>query len=295
MKLRRTTVLALGSLGVGLLVLGMKFGAWALTGSLALYSDAMESTINVAAALGLLLVLKVSAKPADEDHPYGHHKAEYFAAVLEGVLIVLAALSIGYVAVKGLMNPVALEFGWLGLAVNAAASLVNGWWCWVLLVEGRKLRSPALVADGRHVLSDVVSSSGVLAGLVLAWLSGWLWADPLLALLVAVNIVWSGVRLIQESVAGLMDAALPKAQLAKVRAIVGGEIGGAIEVHDLRTRQAGALVFVEFHLVVPGEWTVRQAHELCDVLEAKIKKSLGGEVLVTIHVEPEEKAKLHKH
>lgn len=292
MTMQRTTLLALGSLGVGLLVLAMKFGAWKLTGSLALYSDAMESTVNVAAALGLLLAVKVSAKPADAGHPYGHHKAEYFAAVLEGALIVVAALSIGYAALQGLLRPVVPDFGWAGLAVNAAASAVNGWWCWVLIGEGRRLRSPALVADGRHILSDVVGSAGILGGLVLAWGTGWVWLDPLLALLVAVNIVWSGVRLIVESVDGLMDAALPKHQLDKVEALLAADIGGALEGHDLRTRQAGARMFVEFHLVVPGEWSVRQAHALCDVLEGKIKQALGASVLVTIHIEPEEKAKL---
>lgn len=289
--MKRVETLAAVGIGVALLVLVLKLLAWKLTGSIALLSDAMESIINVAAAGAAWLAVKVSAKPADDNHPYGHHKAEYFAAVTEGVLIVLAALAIGNTAWAALQAPRELDFSVAGMGLNILASMVNAAWCYVLLREGRALRSPALVADGRHVLSDVVSSAGVLLGVVLAIATGWSVLDPLLGLAVAANIVWSGVRLIRESIGGLMDEALPADVVARIQAVLADSMDGALETHDLRTRQAGQRMFVEFHLVVPGVWSVRDAHDLCDRMEEALRTTLGGEVMVTIHVEPEHKAK----
>src|SRR3954447_12821135 len=195
----RTQKIALASALVGALVLALKYGAYRLTGSVALYSDALESVINVVAAGTAFVALRVSARPADANHPYGHHKAEYFSAVFEGVLVVLAALSILHSAYRGYLAPKPLDAPVLGLAINAGASVINAVWGWALLRWGRTWRSPALVADGRHVLTDVYTSGGVLAGVALVAATGWLVLDPVLAALVAVNILWSGFRMVREA------------------------------------------------------------------------------------------------
>lgn len=200
--------LAAGSIGVGVLVLVLKFAAYQLTGSIALYSDALESIVNVVTAVVALLAVRTSAKPADADHPYGHGKVEYFSAVVVGVFIVVAALLIAQEAYQGPIAPKALDAGMAGLLVNALASVINGAWSWVLIHKGRRARSPALVADGKHLLTDVLSSVGVLLGVMLASVTGWAILDPALAALVAVNVLWSGWRLVRESVGGLMDCAL---------------------------------------------------------------------------------------
>ncbi|MDT8262787.1 cation diffusion facilitator family transporter, partial [Roseomonas sp. DSM 102946] len=202
--------LALGSILFGLVVLGLKFAAWRVTGSVALYSDALESIINVATAGTTALALWVSQRPADAGHPYGHGKAEYFSAVLEGVLIVLAALSILREAWFGFLSPTPVEAPLLGLAINAAATLLNGAWATVLLRAGRARQSPALLADARHLFTDVFTSGGVLLGFVLVPLTGWPLLDPALAALVALNILWSGAGVVRSSVGGLMDAAPDK-------------------------------------------------------------------------------------
>lgn len=290
--LDRATRTALGSVALGLAVLGLKYAAYRLTGSVALYSDALESIINVVAAAAAFLALRVSAQPADANHPYGHHKAEYFSAVLEGVLIVLAALAILHAAWTTYHAPRPLDAPALGLAVNALASLLNGLWSWFLIRHGRRWRSPALIADGRHLLADVVTSAGVLAGVGLVALTGWLVLDPLLAALVALHILWSGWRLVRESVGGLMDeAASPEIQ-ARIRAAIAEHAEGALEAHDLRTRHAGRTTFIDFHLVVPGEMRVAEAHAICDRIEAALRDELEG-ARIAIHVEPEDKAK-HK-
>ncbi|MEF2277856.1 cation diffusion facilitator family transporter [Deinococcus sp. YIM 134068] len=290
--MNRTTRIALGSVVVAAVVLALKFLAYALTGSVALYSDALESVINVAAAVAALVALSVAARPADANHPYGHTKAEYFSAVAEGVLIVLAAVSILLEAVPALLRPEAVDAPLPGLLVNLGASVLNGLWAGVLLREGRARRSPALLADGRHVLSDVVTSAGVLVGVVLAGVTGWAVLDPLLAVLVALNILWSGWSLMRDSVGGLMDAAADPATTARLRQLMSEHAEGALEIHDVRTRHAGRVTFVEFHLVVPGQMTVEEAHLICDRLEDAIKAELEG-ANVTIHVEPQEKAKHH--
>ncbi|QYZ69723.1 cation diffusion facilitator family transporter [Neotabrizicola shimadae] len=282
--------LAIGSIVVGVVVLALKLLAWRMTGSIALLSDALESTVNVATAFAALIAIRVAALPADANHPYGHTKAEFFSAILEGVMIIIAALLILRESWHGFTNPRPLEAPLSGLAINVAASILNGIWCWVLISQGRKRRSPALVADGKHLLSDVVSSVGVTFGVLIAIETGWAVLDPGMAALVALNILWSGWKVIRESMSGLMDESLSTETLATVRDIISREAVGAVEAHDLRTRHAGQAIFIEFHLVVPGDLTVTQAHDMCDRVEAAIKAAVE-DVIVTIHVEPENKAK----
>ena len=259
--------IAAGSVAVGIVVLGIKTLSWWLTGSVALLSDALESIVNVATALAALLALNIAQQPPDADHPFGHHKAEYFSAVLEGVLIVVAAILILREAWHAWNDPRIIEAPWLGLAINIVASVINAIWCTVLIRNGRRLNSPALEADGKHLLTDVVSSVGVTVGVTAAVLTGWAWLDPLLASLVAVNIIWSGWQVMRHSVGGLMDQAAPEAEVEQIRTLISANADGAVEAHDLRSRRAGSALFVEFHLVVPGEMTVDAAHDICDRIE----------------------------
>jgi cation diffusion facilitator family transporter len=286
------TRIAAGSIVVGVVVLLLKLAAWWLTGSVALYSDAIESIVNVVAAVAALYAVQLAQKPADREHPYGHHKAEYFAAVLEGALILAAAFAIITAAWRAYSAAAPIDKPWDGLAVNFAAGLINAAWCYVLMREGRRRRSPALLADGRHLLADVISSAGVMAGLAAAYVTGLPWLDPLLACIVALNILWSGMRLIRESVGGLMDEAVNPQLMIGIRAAIADGGDGAIEAHDLRSRVAGSATFIEFHLVVPSSMTVGESHTICDRVEAAIRKEVEGAV-ITIHVEPHEKAK-HK-
>lgn len=282
---------ALASLVVALLVLGLKGLAYLLTGSLALLSDALESTVNVAAVLLALLAIRFAQRPPDATHPFGHTKAEYFSAVLEGVLVVLAALLIAREALPRLLHPTPLGDLGPGLGLALLASGLNGLLAYVLLREGRRLRSPALTADGYHVLSDVLTSLGVLLGVGLAGLTR-LWVlDPLLALLVAGHILLLGLRLVRQSVGGLMDEGLSPEEVARIQAVIARELQEkALEVHDLRTRKAGHRAFLEFHLVVPGTMPVAEAHRLCDRLERTLEEAFPG-LAVTIHVEPESERK----
>lgn len=288
----QTARIAAGSIGIGLAVLGLKAAAAWLTGSVALYADAVESVVNVAAAGIAYAGIAWSRRPADGNHPYGHDKGEYLSAVVEGVLVVLAALAIVHAAGTALLagRAEAAPVSAAGLAINGLASLINGLWCFVLLREGRRLLSPALVADGEHLRADVVSSLGVIAGLLLAAATGLWWLDPLLALLVGVNVLVSGWRLVKASLGGLMDEAVPAEVLARINQRIRDHAGGAIEAHDVRTRQAGRRTFVEFHLVVPGALSVEAAHAICDRVEAALREELD-EAIITIHVEPEHKAK----
>jgi cation diffusion facilitator family transporter len=275
---------------VGFVVLGLKLLAWQMTGSVALLSDALESTVNLATAFAALVAIRVAARPADDNHPFGHHKAEFFSAVLEGVLIILAALFILREAYAGFMTPRALDAPVEGLLVNGLATVLNAVWAGILVRQGTRLKSPALVADGRHLWTDVYTSLGVVVGIVLAVASGWWWLDPVMAALLAVNILWTGSKVVQESLSSLMDEAVPEETLEKIRTVIAAEATGAVEAHDLRTRHAGQATFVEFHLVVPGGMTVWQAHEICDRIEAALGKAIP-EARVTIHVEPEHKSK----
>jgi len=290
MRFQQTpTRLAWVSVAVGLIVLALKFAAYRLTGSVALYSDALESIVNVVTAATALVALRISARPADANHPFGHHKAEYFSAVVEGVLIVLAALSILHEAYVALRAPQPIDAPLLGVAVNALATLLNGVWSWVLIRFGRRLRSPALIADGKHLLTDVLTSGGVIVGVGLVAATGWLVLDPLIAILVAINIVWMGWSLFRGSMSALMDEAPPGVVIEHIRQVIAESAGQALQAHALRTRQAGPVTFIEFHLVVPGEMRVAEAHALCDRIEASLRREIEGS-MITIHVEPEGKA-----
>ncbi len=281
---------ALGSIIVGCLVLALKGAAWWLTGSVAFYSDALESIVNVAASLIAWIALRFAARPADANHPYGHDKAEFFAAVIEGVLITVAALLIFHSAWKGWRLPSMLNAPLHGIALNGSATLLNAIWSWVLIAAGRRLRSPVLSADGRHLLADVVTSAGIATGVFLAVSTGRLFLDPLLAAATGIYVLWSGVQMISASVSGLMDAAPELTVVNRIKELVANSAAGAIEAHDLRTRHAGRLTFLEFHLVVPGDMTVAESHRICDRIEDALKSDMGH-LMITIHVEPEEKAK----
>ncbi|EKF17427.1 cation diffusion facilitator family transporter [Nitratireductor pacificus] len=286
-KLQR---IAAWSIAVSLAIFLLKLAAWWFTGSVALFSDAMESVVNVVASSVAWYALRLAHKPADDDHPFGHHKAEYFSAVLEGVLIVLAALLILREAWMAFFDPRQLEMPLLGLVITGVAALGNGLWARMLMSTGRRARSPAMVADGRHLWTDVVTSVGVVGGLVLALITGWLWLDPLMAAIVALNILWHGWHMVGHSLQGLMDVAVEAGDLAEIERVVEENRDGALEFHDLKTREAGRARFIEFHLVVPSEMTVEAAHRICDRIEHALEKTLPG-AQVTIHVEPEHKAK----
>jgi cation diffusion facilitator family transporter len=284
--------IAIGSIGIGIVVLAMKAVSWWLTGSAALFSDALESTVNVAAGVIALVALHVAATPADANHPYGHDKAEFFAAVIEGVLIVVAAMLIFRHAWDTWNNPQPLANPLQGISLNAIATVLNGSWSAVLLRVGRGLNSPALIADGHHLLADVVTSCGVTLGVGLVVLTGFLPLDPLLAAATGIYVLFAGMRVISSSVGGLMDAAPPAGVIQRIRALVAESAEGALEAHDLRMRYAGRLTFLEFHLVVPGTMTVADSHAICDRIEAALKSEMNN-LEITIHVEPEVKAKQH--
>lgn len=282
------TVLRLAFWGIplSLAVMGLKMLAWWVTGSVALLSDGLESSVNVVAAVIAYAMIGYAAKPADADHPFGHHKAEYFSAVIEGVLIVLAALLIIWEAIPEMMAPVLLNAPTLGLAINFAAGVVNAVWAYVLIRAGSRHRSPALSADGQHILSDVVTSVGVLVGLLLAIATGYAILDPLLAVIVAGNILFQGWKVISRSVDGLMDRAVPADEEEAIKAAIAANAGGSLGVHDLKTRQAGPAIFVDFHMVVPEAMAVGDAHDICDRIEEAIRVVHSG-AEIAIHVEPE--------
>lgn len=279
------TRLAIGSLGVGLVVLGLKYLAFRVTGSVALYSDALESIVNIVTALAAL-----AARPADATLPYGYHKAEYFSAVVVGVMIIVAAILILREAFYGFLEPEMPEAPVQGLVISAFATIINLVWAQVLIRQGRKARSPAIEADGKHLMTDVVSTVGVLVGLALVYLTGFAQLDAILAALVALNILWSGWGVIRDSVGGLMDVAVPPDIQKTIRDVIANNADGAIEAHDIRTRQAGKMTFIDFHLVVPGAMSVDDAHSICDGIEAKLREAVD-DAQITIHVEPENKAK----
>ncbi|APG45791.1 cation diffusion facilitator family transporter [Phaeobacter porticola] len=280
--------LATVSIAVAILVLAGKTLAWWLTGSIALFSDAMESLVNIGGAIMAWFAVRYANRPPDAGHPFGHHKAEYFSAVVEGIMIIVAALLILNEAISALRAPAPLVWNSAGIWVNAGAMVVNLLWARVLIERGSVLGSPALVAGGRHLMSDVWTSAGVLVGLVLAMATGWSLLDPILALLVAVNILREGYLVVVSSVGGLMDQAAPQNERDEIAAIIHQTAQGALQVHGLKTRRAGQAVFIEFHMVVAGEMTVRASHAICDRIEEAIRVSLPT-AQVTIHVEPEHK------
>jgi cation diffusion facilitator family transporter len=277
------------SIVVAVAVLALKAVAAYLSGSVALLSDAVESIVNVITAVAALLGVRYAARPPDENHPYGHEKAEYFVALLVALLIGAAAWSIferaveAWEAAKPVMPPPA------AYAANIVAGILNGAWCYVLISRGRALRSAALESDGWHLFADVVSSAGVLAGVFLAQSTGLYWFDPLLAGLVALNILWSGFQSLKMSVAGLMDMAPDKGTQEAIAKAIAESGAGALQAHDIRARRSAQSTFIEFHLVVSGDMTVHQAHALCDRIEAALRQDIAG-ARVTIHVEPENKA-----
>ncbi|APR80070.1 Cobalt-zinc-cadmium resistance protein [Minicystis rosea] len=275
------------SIGAALTTILLKLVAWRLTGSVGLLSDALESGVNLAAAVMALAMLSVAARPPDPNHAHGHGKAEYFSSAFEGFLIFVAAVSIGYAAVLRLMHPQPIEAIGAGLAVSVVASLINLATARVLLAVGRKAGSITLEADAHHLLTDVWTSAGVIVGVILVRITGWLWLDPAIALLVAANIVWTGYKLLRRSISGLMDASLDRAELEAIEAALAGYRTEHIEFHALRTRRAGTRAFVSLHVLVPGKWSVQHGHDWLERIEADIRRAVPG-AHVTTHLEPRE-------
>jgi len=273
------------SIVAALVTIALKVLAWWLTGSVGLLSDAIEGTINIVGATVALAMISVAARPPDEDHAFGYTKAEYFASGLEGTLILIAAIAIGYAAVDRLITPRPLEHVGPGLLVSAGAALINYVVARQLYQAGHHYRSIALEADARHLMTDVWTSVGVIAGVAAVWLTGWERLDPLIALAVAANIVWSGYKLTQRSIHGLLDRALPPEQRRALDGALERFRARGIEFHALRTRQAGARSFVTLHVLVPAEWTVAQGHNLAHEVELDIRAALPDAAVLT-HVEP---------
>ena len=276
------------SVAAAIATIALKSGAYWLTGSVGLFSDAAESLVNLVGALIALAMLTIAARPADEEHPYGHGKAEYFASGAEGTLILIAALSIVAAAVSRLVDPKPLEQLGPGLAVSIIASVINFAVVRVLLKVGKRHNSITLEADAKHLMTDVWTSAGVIGGLTAVSLTGWQRLDPILAIAVAANIVWSGYQLVRRSVSGLIDTALPtQERQLLVEIFQAFEQEGIIQFHALRTRQAGARRFVSVHVLVPGEWSVQRGHRLLERIEAEIRRTLH-DVTVLTHLEPVE-------
>ena len=272
------------SIAAALVTIVLKTTAYYLTGSVGLLSDALESLVNLVGGIMALAMLTIASRPADEDHAYGHSKAEYFSSGVEGSLILVAALSIAFTAIPRLFHPQALEQVGAGLAVSVVASLVNLGVALLLLRVGKKNHSITLEANAHHLLTDVWTSVGVLLGVGAVVLTGWLWMDPVVALLVAANIVWTGSRIVWRSISGLMDLALPKEDLSAIRAILDTYQNDEVQFHALRSRQAGARKFFSVHVLVPGAWTVHHGHELLERLESSIRAALPN-IHVSTHLE----------
>lgn len=273
------------SIAAAIVTIALKFGAYLLTGSVGLLSDAIESIVNLVAALVALWALTYAAKPADAEHAFGHSKAEYFSSGAEGALIVVAAISIAFEAWGRLLHPEPLTQLGLGLALSLFATAINGVVAFVLLRAGRRLRSITLRADAHHLFTDVLTSGGVVLGIFLVKVTGALVLDPIVALLVAANIVWTGFRLLRETGSALLDAALPKEEIDAILLILNEYKRQDIQFHALRTRIAGTRRFVSFHVLVPGSWTVQQGHDLCEAIELAISSALPL-THVTTHLEP---------
>lgn len=273
------------SIAAAVITIALKFGAYLLTQSVGLLSDALESGVNLVAAMVALWALTYAAKPADEEHAFGHSKAEYFSSGAEGVLIIVAAISIAFEAWNRLLHPAPLTQLGLGLTLSLVATAVNGVVAFILLQAGRRLRSITLRADAHHLFTDVWTSGGVIIGILVVKMTGWLILDPLIAIAVAVNILWAGFRLLQETASGLLDAALPKQEQDAILSILNEYECQDIQFHALRTRIAGTRRFVSLHVLVPGSWTVQQGHDLCEAIELAIIQALPG-TNVTTHLEP---------
>lgn len=276
---------ALISVAAAVATIVLKGAAWWLTGSVGLLSDAIESFVNLAGALMALWMLSIALLPADADHPHGHDKAEYFSSAFEGFLIFLAALSIGYTAIDRLMHPQPLEAVGVGLMVSVMASAVNLGVARILLRAGIEHKSITLEADAHHLMTDVWTSVGVIGGVALVWLTGIDWLDPVIALLVAANILRTGWQLMQRSAEGMMDIALPIAEIARIEEILSRFELDGIRFHALRTRQAGRRAFISLHILVPGDWSVKAAHDFSERIEAILCEQFPHAHVIT-HLEP---------
>lgn len=273
------------SIAAAIATIGLKTVAWWLTGSVGLLSDAIESSVNLAGALMALAMLSIAAMPADENHAHGHGKAEYFSSAFEGFLILLAALGIAYAAIDRLLAPRPLDAIGIGLAVSIVAAAVNFATARILMAAARNAHSIALEASSHHLMADVWTSVGVVIGVTLVWMTDWLWLDPAIALAVAANVVWTGWKLMQRSTAGLMDASLPSEDLERIEQVLDRFRAQGLEFHALRTRQAGARAFITLHVLVPGRWTVQEAHECSERIESDLRR-IVPRGHVTTHIEP---------
>ena len=276
------------SIGAAVATIALKTGAYFLTGSVGLLSDAIESLVNLAGAIMALTMLTIAARPADEDHVYGHSKAEYFASVTEGILILGAAIGIIAAAAQRLIDPRPLEQLGVGLAVSIAASLINFIVSRILLNAGKQRQSISLEADAHHLMTDVWTSVGVIGGVAIAGFTGWNILDPIIAILVALNIIWTGFQLIKRSVSGFMDEALPESDQKKIKEVMDKYRAKGVDFHALRTRQAAARRFMSVHVLVPGDTTVHDAHHIAEDFENDIRSTLGGVITVFTHLEPAE-------
>lgn len=276
---------AILSIITSIVVIALKIVAWRVSGSVGLLSDAAESLVNVVAAVGAFVALKVAARPPDDDHNFGHTKAEYFSAVFEGVMIVVAAAIIIDAAVDRLIHPQDLESVGLGLAISVVATVINGVVGWIILQAGRRHRSHTLQADGKHLITDVWTTAGVIVGVILVAVTGWLPLDSLVAIAVAINILVVGGRLVLQSGAGLMDTALPDDERATIDTILDRYRGNGVDFHDVRTREAGHERHLQMHLLVPGDWTVQRAHDLTEEVETELHRAFDH-IAVTTHIEP---------
>ncbi|MFT2094638.1 cation diffusion facilitator family transporter [Acidiphilium multivorum] len=282
--------LAAGSVAIGFVSLGLKAAAWRVSHSAALYSDALESLVNVFAAVMVMIALKAAAKPADSEHPYGHAKAELLSAVAEGGMIIFAAVLILERAASTILAPRLPVAPELGLGLNAAGGVVNALWALALGRSGATRKFPALAADQAHLIADAITTLGIIGGLSLAILANLPVLDPLIAIVVAAQIAFMGGRTVLRALSALLDRAPPPEMVERIRHLVAIHAAGAIEAHDMRMREAGQSRFLEFHLVVPGGMTVAESHAICDRIEAALRREMAG-VIITIHVEPDNKAK----
>lgn len=280
------------SIGAAVATILLKGWAWWLTGSVGMLSDALESFVNLAGAMMALAMLTLAAMPADENYAHGHGKAEYFSSAFEGFLILVAAISIGYAAIDRLLNPQPLEAVGIGLAVSVAASVINLVTSRTLMDVGRRYQSITLEADAHHLMTDVWTSAGVIVGVGLVWATGWLWLDPVIALAVAANIVWTGWQLLHRSAAGLMDVSLPAEEIAAIEGVLADYRRQGLDFHALRTRQAGSRAFVSLHVLVPGAWTVQQGHDWSERIESDLRRAVPNMHVIT-HVEPLEDPRSH--
>ena len=282
------------SIVAAVVTISLKFSAYFYTGSMGLLSDAMESCVNLLAAVIALVMIHIAEKPADENHEYGHTKAEYFSSAIEGALIMTAAVSILWTAIPKLFAPKPIENVGIGLIISLGATLVNLVVGLYLIKNGKEKKSLLLEADGKHLMTDVYTSVGVIAAIILVNFTGFILLDPIIAIVVALNIIWAGLQLIKRSANGLMDVSMSEDELKLVKNYLDTVKTNGIDYHSLMSRQAGQRKFISFHLLVPGSWTVKQGHDLADKIEENIEDLFPDLITVTTHIEPiEDPANLH--